>query len=125
VSVAVVAWHQYEGTLVDGTVFDSSYKRGSPATFAPNQVIKGWTEAMQVPFPLRIFCAPLLDTFRFLLDLLVVLVDFPGFPGSGRVCTLTPDFLAILCVVLLGIAAHRWLPCVRMAGTPSHTRASS
>ena len=38
----------YEGTLIDGTVFDSSYKRGSPTTFAPNQVIKGWTEAMQL-----------------------------------------------------------------------------
>lgn len=38
----------YEGHLIDGTVFDSSYKRGSPAYFAPNQVIKGWTEAMQL-----------------------------------------------------------------------------
>ena len=38
----------YEGTLIDGTKFDSSYDRGDPTTFAPNQVIKGWTEAMQV-----------------------------------------------------------------------------
>jgi FKBP-type peptidyl-prolyl cis-trans isomerase FklB len=38
----------YEGRLIDGTVFDSSFKRGRPATFAPNQVIKGWTEAMQL-----------------------------------------------------------------------------
>ena len=38
----------YEGRLIDGTVFDSSYKRGQPATFAPNQVIRGWTEAMQL-----------------------------------------------------------------------------
>merc|ERR1712039_744700 len=38
----------YEGTLVSGKEFDSSYKRGTPTTFAPNQVIKGWTEAMQL-----------------------------------------------------------------------------
>lgn len=38
----------YEGKLLDGTVFDSSYGRGEPTTFAPNQVIKGWTEAMQL-----------------------------------------------------------------------------
>jgi len=37
----------YTGTLIDGTKFDSSRDRGSPITFAPNQVIKGWTEAMQ------------------------------------------------------------------------------
>jgi len=38
----------YAGTLIDGSEFDSSYKRGQPTTFAPNQVIKGWTEAMQL-----------------------------------------------------------------------------
>ena len=38
----------YEGKLIDGTVFDSSYARGRPAIFAPNQVIKGWTEAMSL-----------------------------------------------------------------------------
>mmetsp|Transcript_35497 Transcript_35497/g.42374 ORF Transcript_35497/g.42374 Transcript_35497/m.42374 type:complete len:234 (+) Transcript_35497:21-722(+) len=38
----------YEGTLTDGTVFDSSYNRNKPSTFAPNRVIKGWAEAMQL-----------------------------------------------------------------------------
>jgi FKBP-type peptidyl-prolyl cis-trans isomerase len=38
----------YRGTLVNGTEFDSSYKRGQPATFAVGQVIKAWTEALQL-----------------------------------------------------------------------------
>jgi FKBP-type peptidyl-prolyl cis-trans isomerase FklB len=38
----------YRGTLLDGTEFDSSYKRGQPATFPVNGVIKGWTEALQL-----------------------------------------------------------------------------
>src|SRR2546428_12719221 len=38
----------YRGTLIDGTEFDSSYKRGEPATFPVTGVIKGWTEALQL-----------------------------------------------------------------------------
>jgi FKBP-type peptidyl-prolyl cis-trans isomerase len=38
----------YRGTLIDGTEFDSSYKRGTPASFQVGRVIKGWTEALQL-----------------------------------------------------------------------------
>jgi len=38
----------YRGTLIDGTEFDSSYKRGTPATFPVTGVIKGWIEALQL-----------------------------------------------------------------------------
>jgi len=38
----------YRGTFINGTEFDSSYKRGQPASFPVGQVIKGWTEALQL-----------------------------------------------------------------------------
>jgi FKBP-type peptidyl-prolyl cis-trans isomerase FklB len=41
----------YTGTLIDGTVFDSSVERGQPASFPVNGVIKGWTEALQLMKP--------------------------------------------------------------------------
>lgn len=41
----------YEGTLIDGTVFDSSYKRGETIVFHPAQVIRGWTEVLQLMRP--------------------------------------------------------------------------
>lgn len=37
----------YEGTLTDGTVFDSSFQRGQPAVFTLGEVVEGWTEALQ------------------------------------------------------------------------------
>lgn len=44
---SVVKCH-YEGRLIDGTVFDSSYNRGAPAEFVLNQLIYGWIEGMQL-----------------------------------------------------------------------------
>jgi FKBP-type peptidyl-prolyl cis-trans isomerase FklB len=41
----------YRGTLVDGTEFDSSYRRNQPATFNVNGVIRGWAEALQLMKP--------------------------------------------------------------------------
>lgn len=46
----VVTTH-YEGRLIDGTVFDSSYQRGEPASFPLNRVIAGWTEGLQLMSP--------------------------------------------------------------------------
>ncbi|MDX1692935.1 MAG: FKBP-type peptidyl-prolyl cis-trans isomerase [Ketobacteraceae bacterium] len=47
VATSTVSTH-YHGTLIDGTVFDSSYERGQPAEFPVNGVIAGWTEALQM-----------------------------------------------------------------------------
>lgn len=47
VATDVVSVH-YHGTLIDGTVFDSSVERGTPASFGVHQVIPGWTEALQL-----------------------------------------------------------------------------
>lgn len=46
-STSTVTCH-YHGTLINGTVFDSSVQRGQPASFPLNMVIKGWTEALQL-----------------------------------------------------------------------------
>ena len=48
----------YVGTLLDGTQFDSSYEKGRPSTFQPDQVIKGWTEAMTTMVRARVSEAP-------------------------------------------------------------------
>ncbi len=79
----------YHGTLIDGTVFDSSVKRGQPATFPLNQVIKGWTEGV-----------PLMATgskYRFFLPLHLAY----GERGAGG--TIGPNCTLIFEVELIGI----------------------
>lgn len=80
----------YHGTLIDGTVFDSSVKRGQPATFPLNQVIKGWTEGVQL--------MPLGSKWRFFLP-----ADLAY--GDRQVGThIGPNSALIFEVELLGIS---------------------
>lgn len=79
----------YRGTLIDGTEFDSSYKRGEPATFPVKGVIKGWTEALQlmkVGSKWQLFIPPELAY---------------GEQGAGRI--IGPNSTLIFEVELLGI----------------------
>jgi FKBP-type peptidyl-prolyl cis-trans isomerase FkpA len=79
----------YEGTLIDGTVFDSSYKRGQPAEFGLNQVIKCWTEGlshMKVGEEAQLVCPS--DT---------------AYGDMGRPKTIPPGSTLVFKVELLGI----------------------
>ncbi len=79
----------YKGTLIDGTVFDSSYDRGEPAVFPVNGVIAGWTEALQL--------MNVGDKFK-----LVIPSDLAyGANGSGQ--SIGPDATLVFEVELLGI----------------------
>jgi len=79
----------YEGTLVDGTVFDSSYKRGEPITFGLNQVIKGWTEGLQL--------MPVGSKYK-----LYIPSDL-GYGAQGAGSSIPPHSALIFTVELLGI----------------------
>jgi FKBP-type peptidyl-prolyl cis-trans isomerase FklB len=79
----------YHGTLIDGTVFDSSVQRGSPASFPLNRVIKGWTEALQL--------MPLGSKWRLFLPPAMAYGD----RGAGAV--IGPNSTLIFEVELLGI----------------------
>ena len=79
----------YEGKLVDGTEFDSSYRRGEPITFPVSRVIPGWTQAlklMQVGSKWQLFIPPHL-----------------GYGKSGSRNTIPPNAVLIFQVELLGI----------------------
>ncbi|MBU3956318.1 FKBP-type peptidyl-prolyl cis-trans isomerase, partial [bacterium] len=79
----------YSGTLIDGTEFDSSYKRGKPATFPVSGVIRGWTEALQLMkagAKYELFIPPALGY---------------GERGSGR--TIGPNAVLIFTVELISV----------------------
>ncbi len=79
----------YEGRLIDGTVFDSSYKRGKPVTFPLNGVIKGWTEGLQL--------MPVGSKYRFFLPSKLAY----GARGTGGI--IGPNATLIFDVELLSI----------------------
>ena len=78
----------YHGTLLDGTVFDSSVERNEPISFGLNQVIKGWTEGLQLMV--------VGDKFRFYIPSNLGY----GNRGAGKI---TPNSVLIFDVELLGI----------------------
>ena len=80
----------YKGTLIDGTVFDSSYDRGEPAVFPVGGVIPGWTEALQL--------MKVGDKFELVIPSELAY----GANGSGPV--IGPDATLVFDVELLGIA---------------------
>lgn len=83
----------YEGKLLNGTVFDSSYKRGQPITFPLNSVIKGWTEGVQL--------MPVGSKFRFYIPSALAY----GENGAGT--TIAPNSTLIFDVELLGIEENK------------------
>ena len=81
----------YHGTLLDGTVFDSSYERGQPAEFGLNQVIAGWTEGVSM--------MPVGSKFRFWIpgDLAYGAKGTPGGPiGPNATLVFDVELMAIL-----------------------------
>ena len=79
----------YHGTLIDGTIFDSSVQRGKPASFPLNQVIKGWTEGVQL--------MPTGSKWRFFIP------PNLGYGERGAGGTIGPNCTLIFDVELLGI----------------------
>ncbi|MHC4915067.1 MAG: FKBP-type peptidyl-prolyl cis-trans isomerase [Planctomycetota bacterium] len=81
----------YRGTLLDGTVFDSSYRRGKPAVFGVSQVIRGWTEGLQL---MKVGAK-----YKFFIPAGLAY----GERGTGRGGPIGPNCMLIFEVELLGI----------------------
>ena len=86
--VTMVTVH-YEGSLVNGKIFDSSYKRGQPATFGVHQVIAGWTEALQL--------MPVGSKWRLFIP------SSLGYGARGAGGSIPPNATLIFDVELLGV----------------------
>lgn len=80
----------YEGRLIDGTVFDSSVKRGVPATFPLNRVIPGWTQGLQL--------MPIGSKFRFYIP------PYLAYGERSAGAHIKPNSTLIFDVELLGIS---------------------
>ena len=80
----------YEGSLINGTIFDSSVKRGQPATFPLNRVISGWTEGLQL--------MPVGSKFRFFIP------PHLGYGDRQAGAHIQPYSTLIFDVELLGIS---------------------
>ena len=80
----------YEGSLVNGKVFDSSYKRDRPATFGVHQVIRGWTEALQL--------MPVGSKWRLFIPAEL------GYGARGAGGSIPPNATLVFDVELLGIS---------------------
>ncbi len=83
----------YRGTTLDGTEFDSSYKRGQPISFPLNGVIKGWTEGVQL--------MPVGSKFKFYIP------SNLAYGENGAGATIAPNSTLIFEVELLGIEAEK------------------
>jgi len=88
-SVTDIVTVNYKGTLIDGTEFDSSYKKGQPATFPLNRVIAGWTEGVQL--------MAVGSKFKFVLPAEL------AYGKSGAGAKIGPNSVLVFEVELLGI----------------------
>lgn len=101
----------YRGTLVNGTEFDSSYKRNQPATFGLNGIIKGWTEALQL--------MPVGSKWQLFIP------SELAYGPSGRQPVIGPNATLVFEVELISIQPRPAAPAVPAAPTPNSAPAAA